>query len=49
MDAVALGFSVGSVVVIVGSDQKAADKVVKFGGPTDIDRRAATALLATIA
>ncbi|OBT42440.1 hypothetical protein VE00_06011 [Pseudogymnoascus sp. WSF 3629] len=49
MDAVALGFSVGSVVVIVGSDQKSADKVVEFGGPTNVDRRAATALLATIA
>ncbi|OBT80140.1 hypothetical protein VF21_00576 [Pseudogymnoascus sp. 05NY08] len=49
MDAVALGFSVGSVYVIVHSDQKAADKVVEFGGPTDVDRRAATALLATIA
>ncbi|KFZ05905.1 hypothetical protein V501_07918 [Pseudogymnoascus sp. VKM F-4519 (FW-2642)] len=48
MDAVALGFSVGSVVVIVRSDQKAADKVVEFGGPTDVDRRAAIALLATI-
>ncbi|OBT61993.1 hypothetical protein VE03_08289 [Pseudogymnoascus sp. 23342-1-I1] len=49
MDAVALGFSVASAVVIVRSDQKAADLVDEYGGSTDIDRRAATALLGTVA
>ncbi|KFY85829.1 hypothetical protein V500_08097 [Pseudogymnoascus sp. VKM F-4518 (FW-2643)] len=49
LDAVALGFSVGSAVVIFRFEQKAADKVDEYGGPTYIDRRAATALIATVA